>query len=185
MNKKVFVSMLTLCVVFLVGLYIAKIFFPQEFMMSIQNERIIKIGSYIDTHKWLYYICMAIPPYITYVLYCCACSHRLNLHWSEHLIIVSVVVLSRLLNFYDTNLATALSITSFLFLPAIMKGDIKTGAIVYTVHTFAQALSLTIRDLPIYLTSINYLTSILMVFEGYLWVVLCYITFNYKSKGDE
>ena len=185
MNKKVFVSMLSLCVVFLAGLYIAKIFFPQEFMMSIQNERIIKIGNYIDNHKWLYYICMAIPPYITYYLYCGASCHRLILKWHEHLIILLVVVLSRAVNFYDVNLATALSITSFLFLPALMKGDLKTSAIVYTIHTFAQALSLSIRNLPIYLTNVNFLTSILMVFEGYLWVVLCYITFNYKLKEKE
>lgn len=176
--------MLSLCVAFLAGLYILKIFFPQEFMMSIQNERIIKIGNYIDNHKWLYYICMAMPPYITYVLYCCACSHRLNLKWQEHLIVLAVVILSRAINFYDTNLATALSITSFLFLPAIMKGNIKTSAIVYTIHTFAQALSLSIRDLPIYLINVNFLTSILMVFDGYLWVILCYIIFNYKEKEN-
>lgn len=184
MNKKVFISMLTLCIVFLSGLYVAKIFFPQEFMMSIQNEKIVAIGQFIDSHEWLYYICMAIPPYVTYYLYCCACSHRLTLKWQEHLMIFGVVVLSRLVNFYDANLATALSITSFLFLPALMKGDIKTGAIVYTVHTFSQALSLTIRDLPTYLVSVNYITSLFMTLECYLWLALCFIIFNYKEKEE-
>ena len=185
MNKKVFISMLSLCVAFLVGLYVLKIFFPQEFMMSIQNEQIIKIGTYIDNHKWLYYICCGLTSYITYYLYCCACSHRLTLKWEEHLMVLGVVVVSRAVNFYNENLATALSITSFLFLPALMKGDLKTSAIVYTVHTFAQALSLSIRNLPIYLYSVNYATMFLMIMEMYLWLALSYIIFNYKEKGDK
>lgn len=99
--------------------------------------------------------------------------------------VFGVVVLSRAVNFYDENLATALSITSFLFLPALMKGSLKTSAIVYTIHTFAQALSLTIRNLPIYLYSVNYATMFLMIMEMYLWLALSYIIFNYKEKGDK
>lgn len=184
MNKKVFISMLTLCIVFLAGLYVAKIFFPQEFMMSIQNEKIVAIGQFIDSHEWLYYICMAIPPYLTYYLYCCACSHRLTLKWQEHLMIFGVVVLSRLVNFYDANLATALSVTSFVFLPALMKGNLKTSAIVYTIHGFAQVLSLSIRNLPMYLVNVNYLTSLFLTLECYLWLALCFIIFNYKEKEE-
>lgn len=182
MNKKVFVSMLVLTISFLICLYVAKIFFPAEFMMSIQNEQIIKIGTYIDNNKWLYYICNAIPPIFVYYLYCCASSHRLKLKWYELLIIIGIVIVCRLINFYDATIATALSITSFIFLPAIMKGDLKTSAIVYTIHTFAQALSLSIRNLPIYLTNVNFATTILMVFEMYLWLILSYIIFNYKKE---
>lgn len=177
--------MLTLCVAFLVGLYFAKIFFPKEFMMSIQNERIIKIGTYIDSHEWLYYICCAIPSYATYYLYCCACSHRLTLKLKEHLIIIAVSVISVFVNIYDTNVAMAICDTAFLFLPAIMNGKLKTCAIVFTIHSFSQILSLSIRNLPLYLTNINYITTILMVFEGYLWLVLCYIIFNYKEKEEK
>ena len=83
MNKKVFISMLTLSVIFLVGLYVFKIFFPQEFMMSIQSEKIIAIGTFIDSHEWLYYLCCGLTSFLTYWLYCCACSGRLYLKWYE------------------------------------------------------------------------------------------------------
>lgn len=65
MNKKVFVSMLVLTIVFLAVMYVLKIFFPQEFMMSIQNERLVAVGSFIDNHKILYYICCAVSAFIT------------------------------------------------------------------------------------------------------------------------
>ena len=77
MNKKVFISMLILSISFLLGLYVFKIFFPQEFMMSIQNERIIAIGTFIDNNKLIYYICCGMTSFLTYWLYCCACKNAL------------------------------------------------------------------------------------------------------------
>lgn len=183
MNKKVFIFMLTLSVIFLVGLYVFKIFFPQEFMMSIQSEKIIAIGTFIDSHEWLYYLCCGLTSFLTYWLYCCACSGRLYLKWYEVLEIVGVIVICRAVNFYDTTLATAISLCSFLFLPAIMKGDLKKTAIIYTTHTMCQALSLGIRSLPIYLTSVNFITCLFMTFEMYFWLLLFYIIFNYKKEN--
>ena len=183
MNKKVFISMLTLSVIFLVGLYVFKIFFPQEFMMSIQSEKIIAIGTFIDSHEWLYYLCCGLTSFLTYWLYCCACSGRLYLKWYEVLEIVGVIVICRAVNFYDTTLATAISLCSFLFLPAIMKGDLKKTAIIYTTHTMCQALSLGIRSLPIYLTNTNFVTICLMTLECYFWLLLFYIIYNYKKEN--
>ena len=183
MNKKVFISMISLVVTFLVGLYIAKIFFPQEFMMSIQNEKIIAIGTFIDSHEWLYYICCGITAFITYYLYCCASKHSFTLKWYELLEILGVVVLCRIVNFYDVTMATALSYASFIFLPALMGADFKTSAIVYTTHLIAQALSLGIRSLPIYLTSVNFITALFLTIEMYFWLLLYFIIFNYNKEN--
>jgi hypothetical protein len=185
MNKKVFVSMLTLCVVFLAFLYVAKIFFPQEFMMSIQNERIIKIGTYIDTHKWLYNIVSVVPPFIVYFLYCCASSQRKVLSVKELAIIALLVISIRALSYVDDTIATAIELSSFLFLPYFCKGELKRSAIIYSTHTLSQALSLSIRNLPIYLTNINFAVAIFMTFECYLWLVLFYIIYNYKEIKEE
>ena len=185
MNKKVFISMLTLCIVFLAGLYVAKIFFPQEFMMSIQNERIIKIGTYIDTHKWLFYVCGATTAFITYWLYCCASCGRKYLVWYECLEILTVIVAVRVVSFYDTNISSIIQLTSFLFLPALMKGSLKNAAIAYTIHGISQGLSLTIRNLPIYLYNFNFLTKCVIGIESYLWLALLYIIFNYKETKKE
>lgn len=182
MNKKVFISMLILSIVFLVGLYVAKIFFPQEFMMSIQNERIIMIGEFIDSHEWLYYVCCGLTSFVTYWLYCCACSGRLWLKWYEILEIVIVIVLCRVLNSYDTNLATIISWISFVFLPALMGGELKRCAVVFTTHSISQGLSIKIRSLPMYLTNVNFATGILMTLECYFWLLLFYIIFNYKKE---
>lgn len=182
MNKKVFISMLSLSVSFLIGMYILKIFFPQEFMLSIQNEKIILIGNYIDSHSWLYYTCCGITSFITYWLYCCACKHKLYLKWYEILLVIATIIICRVVNFYDTNMAMIISWCSFMFLPALMGGDIKTSAIVLTIHSISQGLSLNIRNLVIYLATGNFITISLLAIDMYLWLVLFYIIFNYKIK---
>lgn len=183
MNKKVFISMLSLSIIFLVGMYFVKIFYPQEFMMVIQNEKLITIGTFIDTHEWLYYICCGATAFITYWLYCCACKGTLYLKWYEVLEILAVVVLCRVVNFYDVNMATIISWCSFVFLPALMGGNLKTTALVMTVHSVSQGLSIGIRSLPMYLTSMNFITGMFMTAECYFWLLLFYVINNYKKEN--
>ena len=174
--------MLVLSIVFLVGMYVLKIFFPQEFMMTIQNERLITIGTFIDNHKWLYYICCGVTAFITYYLYCCACSGRLRLKWYECLYIILVIIIVRIVSLFDENMWSILSWCSFVVLPALMKGNLKLCAIVLSIHTISQGLSIFIRDLPMYLTTTNYITMLIFGIESYLWLVLMYIIFNYRKK---
>lgn len=150
--------------------------------MTISNDKLVIIGQYVDEHLWLRYLCAGFTSFITYSLYCCACSRRWFLKWYEYLIIVGVIVVARLVNFVDTNIATALSISAFLFLPAMMKGSMKISGLVYTFHCLAQCLSLSIRNLPMYLTTTNYLTIFLLGIESYLWLLLFYFVFNYKKE---
>lgn len=185
MNKKVFISMLSLCVAFLFGLYIAKIFFPQEFVMVIENENVIKLSKIIDNNKILYYLFGGITAFLTYYLYCCACSHRLYLRWNECLYILIVVIVARLFNFYDPNMAGFVNTCAFIFLPALMKADIKTCSVVYTVHGLNQCLTLSIRGLLQYVNFLGTLNIFLLAIDMYFWLLLFYAIFNYKSKKGE
>ena len=184
MNKKVFVSSLVLVIVFLCAMYVGKIFFPQEFVMIVENERLLAIGQFIDSHPLLYYICCFATSFVTYWLYCCAVSRRKFLNWKECLIILASVVISRLASFIDMNIATHISIALFFLLPIVTKGQLKECAIVYGVHGLAQVLSLSIRDLPLYFTNaLTFVSGILMTLECYLWLILFYLIYNYKKEN--
>ena len=178
--------MLILSIVFLVGMYVLKIFFPAEFVLAIENERIIAIGTFIDSHEWLYYICCGITAFITYYLYCCACSKRLWLKWYEVLYILITIVLIRAISLYvNDSISLVINWTSFAFLPALCKGDMKRCALIFTTHSLMQVLSLNIRNLTIYFTNTpNFVTSMFVGFESYLWLVLMYVIFNYNKKEN-
>lgn len=182
MNKKVFISMLVLTISFLVSFYVLKIFFPQEFVMSIQNEQLIKIGTFIDTHKWAYYLMAFITAFITYWLYCGAICGKIRFNIKEIIIIVITIIVSFLVNEYSPTFAMHYSICAMLILPALFNGNIKRLALVYSVHGLSQILSMSIRNLPMLFSTYNSLIGLLMTIEMYFWLLLFYIIFNYRKK---
>jgi hypothetical protein len=185
MNKKVFVSMLTLCVVFLAGLYVAKIFFPQEFVGAVSIEAIIKIGDLIDGSIIAYYIFHILVSVLTYTLYLCAIMHKKILNWREMLIVLAVIGGNIGISFYDTTFSTYYGIIAMVLLPRLLKGDMQYMPIVFVVHSVSQLLSLKIRDLPMYLVQSNSIMFLCLTIDMYLWLALFYIIGNYKNKQKE
>lgn len=182
MNKKVFVSMLILTISFLASLYVLKIFYPQELVIMIENEQLIRIGNFIDSHKWAYYLTSTLTAFITYWLYLCACCNKKYLKFWECLLVLAVIGVSFVINEYSPNIAMYYAFTIMIILPAILKGKLFNTAIIYTIHIFAQYLSLSIRSLPLLFATFNSLIGIFMTIECYLWLVLFYMIFNYNKK---
>ena len=176
--------MLSLCIVFLVACYILKFFFPEEFVMAIEIEPLLKVGRFVDSHLFVRYICATITSFITYWLFMCACKQSWYLTWQECVVILGFIASARLINFVDVNIATHVSIATFFLIPFICKFNLKIATLIYTVHGIAQVLSLGIRNLPMHMTSANYITILCCGIETYLWLCLFYILFNY-SKGKE
>lgn len=185
MNKKVFVSMLVLCIVFLTGLYIAKIFFPNEFVIAVQNQRLVEIGNFVDRYIVLSYLFSMTTTFFVYWLFFCACKGALYLNWKECLSIGIADVLVTFIGLLDMNIATHISISAFFIIPFIFRLDLRRATIIYSVHGLAQVLSLRIRDLPMYLTSINSLVAFILTVECYVWLTLFYLVFNYRNKNKE
>lgn len=185
MRKKVFTTMLSLSVCFLVGMYVLKIFFPEEFMMSIQNEKLITIGKFIDNNIFLSHLCSSITMFLVYYLYSSACCRRIKLGFKHIVVILITIILIKVFGFIDTNIASILRWTSFMFIPALCDGNLKIGAFIFTTHSLLQGLSIGIRNLPMYLTDVNSITSLFMVAECYLWLFIMCLIFNFKNKKGE
>lgn len=182
MYKRIFKVMIALVIVFLVALYVLKIFFPEQFVMSVENEIIVAIGNYIDSNEWAYYLFGIFTSFLTYWLYLCAVCRKWYLNWWQCLIVLAVIGANIGLTFIDTNLYIALSYSSFVFLPMLFKANLKPIAIVFPIHLFSQALSLSIGNLPIYMTNVNSLTLFVANFECLFWLLLFYIYYNCKEK---
>lgn len=186
MNRKVFKVMIALVVIFLTGLYVLKIFMPEQFVLSVENEIIITIGTYIDNNAWAYYLFGILTSFVTYWLCLCAVCRRWYLKWYEILTVLVVIGATLGLSVVDVNLYTALSYSSFIFLPLIFNKNAKLKDIVicFTIHLFSQALSLSIRNISLYITNPNSITMFLMTLDCYLWLLLLYIYYNYKKEGN-
>ena len=182
MNKKVLKTMFALVIVFLLAYYILKIFFPEQFVLSVENGTIIVIGEYIDNNAWAYYLFGIATSFLTYWLYLCAVCRKWYLNWWQCLIVLAVIGVSIGFTFIDVNLCSALSYTSLILLPFLFKAQLKPVAIVFTVHVFAQFLTTSIRNIPIFIAYYNSLVFALVTLECYFWLLLFYLYFNYKGE---
>ena len=185
MNKKVFKTMIALVVIFLVACYVLKIFFPEQFALSLENNTLVNIGNYMDKNLWIRYPFGVLTSFITYWLYLCATCRKWYLKWWECLIVLVTIGATIGLRFVDTNLSSVISYTSFVFLPFMFKAELKPVAICYTIHITNQFLTLSIRNLIAYVATVNALNIMILSIDMYMWLVLLYITFNYKTKNKE
>ena len=182
-NKKIYVSMLILTIIFLVAMYVLKIFFPQEFVMNITNPQLVTIGNFINNNVWAYYLFGIFTSFLTYWLYCCATCKKLYLNLKECLIILLTIVINMVLTHIDMDLYSHFSICSMLLLPLLFGGKLKETAIVFGVHGLSQILMLKIRNFPMYMVSVNSLCLFICNFEMYLWLFLFYLIFNIKKEN--
>ena len=175
MNKKVIKAMLALVVIFLFGLYILKIFIPDKFVMVIENPQLVAIGEYIDSHQWAYYTFGIATSFITYWLYFCATIKKWYLNWWQILVVFAIIGGSIGLSFWNATLCSAFTIVCMVLVPLLFKCDGKYTLLVFGVHSFAQNITLAIRNLPLYIAYYNSLVFFLLTLEVYFWLLLFYI----------
>ena len=181
MNKRVLKIMLALVVTFLSAIYVLKIFLPEQFIFIIENKQLISIGEYIDNNPWLYEIIAIVTTFLTYWLYLGAVLKKWVLGWKEIIAVTVTIAITHVVYEFDQNLYSALSIIAMFVLPLIFKAELKPTVITFSVHYLSQTLSLAIRSIPTLLTNVNFLSLFLLTFEGYLWLLLFYLYYNYKE----
>lgn len=180
LNKKVLKSMIILTIGTLIFFYIAKIFFPEWFILQISLPNLVKIGKIIDNNWILHEICAIITSFITYFLYICSIKHKWFINWKELIIIVCCITINHLTYEFDTDISSILSICSFLIIPLfdLKNSKLKSICLVFSIHLLSQCLAIKIRNLPFLLTNVNYISIFLMGLESYFWLLLFYFYNN-------
>ncbi len=182
MNKKVVNTLIWLVIIYLIAWYILKIFFPEKFLLQINNEKLIKIGSFVDARWYLRVLFGGIFSCITYWLYLCAVCKQRKLSLKQNIIVIIVAYSAFAVEILFPDLITYYSILAMIILPAVFKAEMKRTAIVFSFHLICQWLSLSIRSLISKVYVFTFLTSIVMTLECYFWLLLFYLLFNYYSK---
>ena len=185
MTKNVIKTMLILVVCYLLAWYVLKIFFPDIFLLQVNNERLIMIGDFIDNHFWLDKLVGLVMCYITYTLYLGALCELKHLNLKQSLVVVGVYIVSLAVEHFDITLVTYYNILAMVILPAIFNCNSKRLALVFSAHFICQWLSLAIRQLSTRVLSFNSLSCLIMTLECYFWLLLWYLWFNYNKYFDK
>lgn len=182
MKKALFIIALVLTSLLTIGLYVAKIFFPNMVLMVLDNGQLVQIGSLINSISWLYYVCLGASLFIAYWLFLCACKRSWYLNCKEILIVLLTTVGMIAVGFYNATLQSHLLVCSFFILPLVFKFNLKIATLCYFVLGLAYFVSTNLLALP--LATPNFLSTLLLSLECFLWLILFVVIFNCKKKKD-
>ena len=179
--------------VLLVVFYILKIFFPEFIIGVAELPSIVEFGNYVDTHKWAYYLFHLFIAYISGYFYYGACYRKYKLDWKENLTIVIFYFISMLIQYFLPNIYSPFLYVSLILQPFIMlfvhkslkQETFISVCICFIVDILAQAISMEIRNIILLTEYINTATLIILLIDTYIWRVLLYLFFNYKTIKKE
>lgn len=158
-------------------------FISPELVIEIAHiESIVKIGRYIDTHKWAWYIASFLLSYFVYYLLCCACCSKPKLNLKENAIIILTIIILYLIKDFLPTYYMTINYISIILLPCIMKGSFAKTVMYFTITNLMQIITLEIRNLSIMIIDFNYATLLILMIDYYISLVLLYFAFNYKKR---
>lgn len=184
---------LILCGVLLVAFYIIKIIYPEFIIGIAETPQIVKIGNYIDNHKWAYYLFDSILSFVGAYLYCGASCRKSRLSLKSILIIIASIILLKLVSEFLPYQYTAINYAFFGFLPFLIclgekninKNTFISTSICIFIDIMAQSISMAIRDIVLMATHLNSITFLILLIDTWIWRILLFMFFNYKKKEIE
>ncbi len=183
MNKKVLKSTIYLCWVFLICFAIIKIFFAEPFVAVVNNEKIITIGRFIDSHIIIKQIVHIATTLLTYQFYLCACCRKWHLDKKQYLICAIILIPTVFLNWYFPSIMVGINFVLMFVIPYFLKANYKDVCIFFTAHILGQTLVQFIRSEPMYLLDVNIVTQFICGIDAYIWLLLYYLYSNiYKES---
>lgn len=184
MNYKVAKTMLILCIVYLVGFYILKFFFPELLLQTITSPILIKFGEFINSWIGYTYIFRSITTFITFYLFYCASSGSFKLNLLSFVVFIVLITINNLVLDFLPELYTHTSIVSMFVCAVISKGKLIYATIAFGIHGYLSQFLLSIRGFETIIIYINSLSGFVIGLEVQVWLILLAIIFNIKENKN-
>lgn len=163
-------------------IYILKFLCPQFVIEVAQIDSITRIGHYIDTHKWAWYVATFIITYISYYFICGASCGIKKLNLNQNLIIALTIIILFLTKEFLVAQYTAFNFISMILLPLIFNGKFKNTVVVFSFVNLLQTITLEIRGLNLMISNHNYATFTILMIDVYILEALLYFFFNFEKE---
>ena len=185
MNYKIAKTMLSLCVVYLIGFYILKFFFPELLLQTITSPTILKLGEFINSWIAYEYIIGVLCSFITLYLFSCASSGSFKLNKISLIVICICTLLITLVLDFLPELYTHTTIVLMFVCALSKKGNLLYTTISFAIHGYLSQFLTSIRGFEtiiVQVSKIGTLSGLIISLEGYVWLVLLSLIFYFKEN---
>ena len=177
--------------VILLALYVLKIVCPEFVIGVAEIPAIVRFGNYVNSYLWAYYLFTTIVSFTIGYFYCCACCRKRKLRLVDTCIVLAQVLLMAVVQRFLPDYYLCLSIITMLLCPTIIclidkRSEIKylySTIFTFSIHSLAQVVSLSIRDISLKITFPNVATLNILLIDLFIWMLLLYNFYNYKENN--
>ena len=184
MNKRIAKTLLILCIAYIIGYYILKYIFPEQLVLVVTDENIIRLGKFVESNIIIENIFRIITAFITLYLFSCASTGRFRFKWYELIVIMGFSIIDRLCLLFAPELYTHTAISLMLLLPTIFKGKLLYTTISFILHGYLTQFLLQIRGFETIILNYNIISGIVLMIEGFVWLIILALVFNLKERKN-
>ena len=182
MHKKVLKSVIHLMWLFIIGFCVLKIFFPEKLLLVIENEKVLLVGKFIDENWSMKMAADVLLGLLTYHFYLCACKQCKKLQNWQYFVLAAYMILIEIGYMWNPTVATILDLAALISFPVVIGSKLGQSIPIFFIHHIGQLGLLYIRSAPLYMVDNNYATLILLVLDGYCWLMLYYLYSNLHKE---
>ena len=185
MYKRVLRTTIILCWVFLLAFVLLKTVpaLSDKFVASVNNEKLVKAGQFIDERAWLQQMVYGFTTLLTYHFYLCACSQTWKLSIKQYAVLCAVIAVTNTIKYYVPSISLTVNVLLMVVYPFLLKSDYRRFIIIFATHTLGQLAISFIRSQELYLVDMNTVTQFIMLIDMYVWLLLYYLYSNlYKGE---
>ena len=184
MNIKIAKTMLTLCIIYMVGFYILKFIFPDYLLLVVTDPNILKFGQFIESSIIVKIAYWLITGFTTFYLFTSASKGSFKLKWYEILYVLGATIINILITTYLPDLMVHTSTSLMFILAWLCKGKLSYSTITFVIHGFLSQFLFSIRGFETVIMQINTASGLILTIEGYVWMIILGLVFYLREKKN-
>lgn len=173
----------------LITFYILKLVCPQFIVGVAELPTVVKLGNFIDSNKFTYYLFNDIINFIHAYIYVCACCRVKKLSLKPTIILAVSILVLNLVSIFIPEHYVSMNYVMFIlvpFLSCFVNKSLGIETFISTIVCFcvdivSQVLSVLIRDVVVMSNEYNSATFLILLIDMLIWRTLLYLFFNDKS----
>lgn len=183
MNKKIAITLLVLCIVYMAIFYVIKFIFPELLLLQIKDPNIIAFGEFFLKSKWYEYGLNLFTAFITFYLFVCASRGKFTLNFKEFLIVFIASVVNAVTTILFPEIMVHTS-TSIMFLASMLcGGTLNYSTISFVVYGYASQFLLQIRGFETVIQYFTPATGIIFSLECWVWLIIFALIFKLREDN--
>lgn len=183
MNKKIAITLLVLCIVYMAIFYVIKFIFPELLLLQIKDPNIIAFGEFFLKSKWYEYGLNLVSTFIVFYLFVCASRGRFSINFKQLIYIFVATIINAVTTIFVPSIMIHTSTSLMLLLSLLCGGEFAYCSISFAVYGYASQFLFKIRGFETVIGYVTPATGVVLGTECWVWLLIFALIFKLREDN--